>query len=70
MLSQDTLHQDARAVAVEAASRIIADTDLDAYKIANGSYESQDARDKRRTQATLTMANEFYRFIIFGDAQV
>lgn len=65
MLSQDTLHQDARAVAIEAASRIVADTDLSAY-----GHSNTATRDKTRTQATLTMADEFYRFIIFGDKQV
>ncbi len=65
MLSQDTLHQGARAVAIEAASRIVADTDLSAY-----GHGVTATKDKTRTQATLTMANEFYRFIIFGDAQV
>lgn len=65
MLNQDTLHEDARAVALEAASRIVADTDLSAY-----GHGSTALRDRARTQATLTMADDFYRFIIFGDKQV
>ncbi len=65
----DTLHESARAVALEAASRIIADTDIDSYRTFDG-MNTQEARDRKRTQATLTMAHEFYRFIVHGDTQV
>ncbi len=67
MLNERTLHEDARAVALEAASRIIADTDWSVYRMTG---EPVALTDNRRTQATVTMAQEFYRFIIFGDTDV
>lgn len=63
----DILHESARAVALEAASRIIADTDIEAY---SGYGARTHNRDTLRTQATLTMAHEFYRFIVHGDTNV
>lgn len=62
MINSDTLHESARAVALEAASRIVADTDVTEY-----GHGSQETRDRFRTQATVTMAQQFYRFIVFGD---
>ncbi len=59
----DTLHESARAVALEAASRIVAD-DSESY---SGTFSYAN---KLRTQATLTMAHEFYRFIVHGDTNV
>lgn len=67
MLNQDTLHQDARAVALQAASAIVAETDSDLYAWAG---DTAQMTDTRRTQATVTMAQEFYRFIVHGDTQV
>ncbi len=69
MLDERTLHESARAVALEAASRIVADTDVEQYNSYTG-YETQQKRDKVRTQTTVTMAQEFYRFIVHGDTQV
>ena len=60
-------HESARAIALEAASRIVADTDLEGFKQYGDTFS---ARDKRRAQATVTMAQEFARFIIYGDAEV
>lgn len=62
-------HESARAIALEAASRIVADTDDSQYRTFD-STNNQATRDKRRTQATVTMAQEFARFIIYGDAEV
>lgn len=69
MINQDTLHESARAVALEAASRIIADTDSTLYREYVGQHTRKTA-DTVRTQATVTMAQEFYRFIVHGDTQV
>jgi hypothetical protein len=65
MLNERTLHESARAVAIEAASRIVADTEVDKY-----GHSDIYRRDKSRTQATVTMAQEFYRFIVHGDTDV
>ncbi len=62
-----TDHEGARALALEAASRIIADTDPDFYT--RFGYTT-DQTDARRSQATVTMAHEFYRFIMYGDTEV
>lgn len=66
----DTLHESARAVALEAASRIIADTDSEFYKDHGNLYATHKDTDRIRAQATVTMAHEFYRFIVHGDTQV
>lgn len=68
MLNPDTLHQSARAVALEAASRIVADTESELYR--NYSDNTRKGSDTVRTQATVTMAQEFYRFIVHGDTDV
>lgn len=62
-------HESARAVAIEAASRIVADTDSEEYRPYEG-YNTQEARDHKRTQATVTMAHHFYRFIMYGDTEI
>lgn len=64
-----TDHEGARALAIEAASRIVADTDGEEYRSYDG-YDTQEKRDRIRTQATVTMAHEFYRFIMYGDTEV
>ncbi len=64
-----TGHESARAIAIEAASRIIADTDSELYREYVG-HNTRKTADTVRTQATVTMAHEFYRFIMYGDTEV